>query len=98
MLNRKKKKRDRVPRNSQVVLYCEREVLEVQRFHELRLSADCRSVYARWGRADRPGSRVNKRTRFSTKDEVWPLWIACGCSRLVLWLCLCKGDFVAERV
>ena len=51
--NRKKKKRDRIPRNAQAVLYCEREEKGVQRFFELRLSGDGRSVYARRGRVDK---------------------------------------------
>jgi hypothetical protein len=46
MLNRKRKKRDRIPRNSVLLFYCEREDQGVLRYHELRLSADGRSVYA----------------------------------------------------
>ncbi len=70
MLNRKRKKRDRIPLNARVVLYCEREVQGVQRFHELRLSADARSVFARWGRVDKPTGLANKKTRYASQDEV----------------------------
>jgi hypothetical protein len=73
MLNRKRKKRDRIPRNSRAVFYCEREVQGVQRFHELRLSADARSVFARWGRVDKPTGVANKKTRYASPEEVTEL-------------------------
>ena len=69
MQSRKKKKRDRIPRNTTLLLYCEREENGVQRFHELRLSADGRSVYTRWGRADKPIYRANKKSRYHSKDD-----------------------------
>ena len=41
----------------------------MQRFHELRLSADGRCVYTRWGRVDKPLYRANKKSRYNTKEE-----------------------------
>jgi len=69
MLSRKKKKRDRIPLNSEALLYCEREEQSVLRFHELRVSADGRSLYSRWGRVDRPLYRANQKKRYATKED-----------------------------
>lgn len=68
-LNRRRTKRERIPRNAELLLYCEREEQGVQHFHELRLSADGLSVYARWGRVDRPLYRASKKSKFISKVD-----------------------------
>jgi len=68
-LNRRRTKRERIPQNAELLLYCEREEQGVQHFHELRLSADGLSVYARWGRVDRPLYRASKKSKFISKGD-----------------------------
>jgi len=70
-LNRKKKK-EKIPKNSVAFVYCEKEEESTARFHELRISFDGRAVFTRWGRPGVTNNyawRANKKTRFATKEE-----------------------------
>lgn len=50
---RKKARNNKVPRNSIILSYCEKEEEDAVRFHEVRLSADSCTVFQRWGRTNR---------------------------------------------
>ena len=65
-LTAKKKHRDRVPRNSDLILYCEKEDEVSVRFHEVRISSDGRTVFERYGRSS---LFANKKTRYANREE-----------------------------
>jgi len=46
---RKKSCNDKIPKNSRLFLYCEKEEEDKLLFHEVRLSADSCTVLQRWG-------------------------------------------------
>ena len=69
-MNRKKRK-ERIPKNSTPFFYCEKEDPTCTRFHELRISSNGRDVFTRFGRTDLKNYdwKANKRTRFAEPDE-----------------------------
>ena len=66
---RKKSRNNKVPKNSILFCYCEKEEEDAVRFHEVRLSADSCTVFQRWGRTNKQVYRANKKIRYNSKDE-----------------------------
>jgi predicted DNA-binding WGR domain protein len=66
---RKKSRNNKIPKNSLLFLYVEKEEEDSVRFHELRLSADSCTVYQRWGRTNKQVYRANKKSRHASKED-----------------------------